>query len=1145
MRVFIVILAGLLTHLYAAAGVNQYSWWFDAIPETTLQNRELTSSSLKLDIDASQLEPGVHTLHLLVRDEDGKQSSVVARPFVRVIDPRNSVAYVCIDGELRDILTQNSGNGLFETNLELSDLDTGLHTILTFVNDGSGHLSGVKEGVFLRVPSAAEIGELKCYYAIDNDEGHLYKGGLSGNILHADLDVSHLTDGLHSITFMLINSIGQMTQSITSHFLKFPLGGINIAGYSYWLNDLMDKRVNVDIKQPSNPYTLTALLPLEKQPFRSSSFHFDVENGEPTLYTQNDFNLMIRDSRGFFSITSFPYYDASSRRLIKDEIKPFTQSRENVAHIAKNQVSWYSFDAQKGDSISFRTDATCTFDIFAPDGTLLFRSTADKSRIGTGAHTPLTGTHYIALHDELNASSGSGFYAYLTKIDKFAVLNLSPVNMSKDADLIVFDFEGNGLDRLKRVEITGSDDKSVRKPTDFKSADWSFGMASFDFSEKPLSAGQYHLNFYFDDEGKEELVSESFTVQPELQLEDLQVSVRPNNTSIAEVRDIEVCIYNPSNIGLWGVPFCVARTSTDPNMAFKFNLLAAPEAQGWEDPLYYDTENLLGMGIKGRYLPMIIPYIGPKETLTYTFSIPRKIENTFDFYAWCGEPWSREVRDSSGDMVAKRMSQVQLDRNYNRLTTLQNIANQAGGAAGGRVATGVTMGNVAVSTGCAIAGVYAGLDARRREAYNEAYPGFDDLVGDAMPRYRIPTGMTPAAILNNAGILPFNVPDGANPGTCCQQQAEISNPRPNRTNVQFPASVDPNDLIGYQSESGSKYIGKAVKEIDYTVEFENDPEFATASALSIHIVNRLDGKVFDLASFEPKELKIGKKTLSFEETDATIITQTASSRVATLDMRPEINGIAQIKLNYDSSTGVIDLMMETLNPYTMEVSDDVTRGILPVNMDGSGLGEFCYGIALKSGLANKTTISNRATIIFDSNDPIDTPAWENITDFISPVSAILSVATEDDRTFNFEFEGSDEDSGLWRYDLYMLRAGDADWTLVKEGITDNSYSHTFVDPVVGARFLTVAVDHAGNREETEISDTLKGDVDSNGAVDSNDLVLLYNYYVGRPVTIDLEAADINNDGRIDSQDAVGVQKIYLGQTLPRGIVRKLVNFRKR
>ena len=56
----------------------------------------------------------------------------------------------------------------------------------------------------------------------------------------------------------------------------------------------------------------------------------------------------------------------------------------------------------------------------------------------------------------------------------------------------------------------------------------------------------------------------------------------------------------------------------------------------------------------------------------------------------------------------------------------------------------------------------------------------------------------------------------------------------------------------------------------------------------------------------------------------------------------------------------------------------------------------------------------------------------------------------------------------------------------------------------------------------------KGDVNSNGSIDIVDALLVAQYYVGLPVTIDLVAADVNCNGTVDIVDALLIAQYYVG-----------------
>lgn len=183
------------------------------------------------------------------------------------------------------------------------------------------------------------------------------------------------------------------------------------------------------------------------------------------------------------------------------------------------------------------------------------------------------------------------------------------------------------------------------------------------------------------------------------------------------------------------------------------------------------------------------------------------------------------------------------------------------------------------------------------------------------------------------------------------------------------ASVDPNDIYGYQDETGDKTLPGGQTDVFYTIEFENDPSFATAPAHDIYVTDQLNPSLFDLQSFAPTRVRIGNKEAELTG---------GQSGTVTISMLPEIYAIAQVEWSLDAQTGLLTWHISSLDPMTVEPTDDVMSGVLPVNTDGDGIGELSFDISLQPNLAAGTEIPNKATIVFDENDAIETPTWTNV-----------------------------------------------------------------------------------------------------------------------------------------------------------------------
>ncbi len=153
---------------------------------------------------------------------------------------------------------------------------------------------------------------------------------------------------------------------------------------------------------------------------------------------------------------------------------------------------------------------------------------------------------------------------------------------------------------------------------------------------------------------------------------------------------------------------------------------------------------------------------------------------------------------------------------------------------------------------------------------------------------------------------------------------------------------------------------------------------------------------------------------------------------------------------------------------TDEPTTDVFAGFLPPNDEtGRGDGSVSFTINLKDGLPEDAEVTNRAEIIFDYNEPIMTPAWTNRKDILPPVSKMLQPIEQNDGKILLQWNGTDNASGIWYYDVYVRTGENGSWTLLCEKIqlleTDFEYL-----PDVEYSFYVVATDNANNMEEKAV-----------------------------------------------------------------------------
>ena len=283
----------------------------------------------------------------------------------------------------------------------------------------------------------------------------------------------------------------------------------------------------------------------------------------------------------------------------------------------------------------------------------------------------------------------------------------------------------------------------------------------------------------------------------------------------------------------------------------------------------------------------------------------------------------------------------------------------------------------------------------------------------------------------------------------------IGDPNTTEKKVRSVSSLDPNEMVG-PAGAGAEHWLKHNQDMDYTIFFENKST-ATAPAHTITIRDTLDTTTLDLSSFGFTHFAWGDTTFSIEGTNVQEFTRD-------VDLRPAKELIVRVSGKLDTIKGIADWTILSLNPTTREEEEDPDLGVLPPNDEkGSGEGYVGYRITQKPSLASGTSILSKATIVFDTNDPIATNDFVNRVDTVAPVSSVASVEAVGDSLL-LTFSGTDTESGIATYEVW----GQFNDTLT--GILDAAYSgNTMKLPIVADKmgFWIVATDKVGWQETKE------------------------------------------------------------------------------
>ena len=1078
-------------------------YWFD--DETAVREAIVTNGTF--EVDASSLSDGFHKFYYLALQANGVSSLPSTSYFLKTaqVNPEGELTCICtVDGQLRHTEKLSQQGGAIHWNLDMQDLADGIHQIQLQAVTSGGALSSSYASYFMRVINEGDMSKMSCVYTIDGNplssKSHVVSHDGS---YHFDLNLSELEEGLHYISYMLHGDKGTSATPQIRFFVKVPLGGNGIDQYQYWLNDdEASQATTVTLPQKVNPLQLMSLLPVESRPLRSSQFHFDVSGSKPMIYAKNTIHLRFYDVAKWYSDIAKEYADYSKSR----EVEPVgeLQATQTFSKIEENDIRWYTMHSAPGDTVAFKLSQPATIQLFTPSGAEVFKTSESASVNWDGIHVWEDGTYYLAVHD-VTGSKEEMTLEYM-HMDKYDVVDWD-VRTVGNGGCSTITFKGNGFRDLYAVDLVIAPGDTIHSVDVSHDSDAETAV-TFDFTAAML--GDYNAVFHFTEEDK--AIANVVIVEEAVDIELATDVSFPSSFLRGTSTTYTIKITNKGNMTAYAVPLTIKITNSSEKdishialdgLGLKtlleyievYNEWTQSEAEAFEeqckaigDDHYFvrlKTVNEMGdslfvrTGVFGLNIP---PKTSKKIILT--------LESSEEVTVWVAT--AKEVPPVVLDDYAESTSQKHLHRkrtnwfccHYEQLACIGSLVVNVADIAS--LAVGTPVGEIAATVSCIV-----GLLNENLTQWGNVFCNREDVEKDLKSRiFKVLHGMSfSGTILSCAskilgdfkkiseltqvimGSIDVGVLDIGN-WTCVETFSRTKpgcppSPEPPAGGSSSPYTpVDPNDIYGYLSEAGSKFIADSVARVNYTIEFENDTTFAEAAAHTIVIKDTLDSRYFDLTKFMPTGVRIGSREAFLNEADV-VNKNDKASFVKTIDMRPEINAIAQVNGEYNQKNGIAQWTFQSLDPMTMEPTNDLMQGILPVNYDGtSGIGEVMFEIGVKQGKADGTEIKNRAGIVFDYEEAILTPTWTNIVDAVAPTSSIDNSWMVNDSTLRITANAEDARSGVWKYTWYVQAGENAPWW--KEGETESPQFDYHIFEGIDYGFCVLATDSAGNVEQKVI-----------------------------------------------------------------------------
>jgi subtilase family serine protease len=268
-------------------------------------------------------------------------------------------------------------------------------------------------------------------------------------------------------------------------------------------------------------------------------------------------------------------------------------------------------------------------------------------------------------------------------------------------------------------------------------------------------------------------------------------------------------------------------------------------------------------------------------------------------------------------------------------------------------------------------------------------------------------------------------------------------------------SSDPNDITG-PAGFGDEHWVPAADNLAYLIRFENKSD-ASGPAQRVTITQQLDSDL-DFRTFRVDDFGWGGTRIQLDGR--------SSFFYGRVDLGDAVAFDVDVTVSIDTATGLAQWVLQTVDPSTGEAPTDALAGFLPPN-DQSQLGEgfVSYTVRPKRAVQTGARIDAAATIVFDSNEPIDTPQIFHTLDAEVPTSSVRPPPDGlQEPVFVVRWSAADNPDGsaLAGLDVFVSEDGGpyVQWlanTSLAEAPFAGAYGKSYA-------FYTVARDNAGNIE---------------------------------------------------------------------------------
>ena len=199
--------------------IVEHQYWLDGRMEASVTKDQMPSA-----INVSSLAPGIHTLTIRIKDNDGMWSSHITKNFIvpnpTVEDKKIVMHEYWIDGQIAAAVAQGEQPSI----INIDNLTSGMHSFTVRAKDNAGLWSSQVSKYFVYNGNALEETTVtRCLYWFDDDIANMKVVPVVSESNAIALDISEVETGTHTLWWRCGNANGVLSAARSVTFESISL----------------------------------------------------------------------------------------------------------------------------------------------------------------------------------------------------------------------------------------------------------------------------------------------------------------------------------------------------------------------------------------------------------------------------------------------------------------------------------------------------------------------------------------------------------------------------------------------------------------------------------------------------------------------------------------------------------------------------------------------------------------------------------------------------------------------------------------------------------------------------------------------------------------------------------------------------------